>query len=167
MTSEQQMLVYISTGRKGVMHTLWTEIIQPPMAIKMDDGTEFVSPGWTHHCYIKNLSMNESEAISKAKVYAESMRFKFLGIWDSPYNERADWMDRWGIHFQSKKKKGKLFFQGKANSEFWESWKANKDQIKKEGFWVSKYKYKDERGNEKIEWFVFYKPQIKLQEDKT
>lgn len=158
VTREPSIISYISTGKKGVMYTLWTQITVPPITIKDEDGNDFTSPGWIHHNYIKNLSMTESAAISKAKTYAESHRTKFLGIWDAPYNDRASWLDRWGIHFQSKKKNGRIYFMGKANSEFWEAWKLHKEQIKKEGFWVSKYSYMD-RNVKMTEWFVFYRPQ--------
>ena len=154
---EQKRRVYISTGKKGVMYTLWTEIIQPPTKITDKDGKEFMAYGWVHNRYIQNLSMSEDKAIEKAKEYSDAHKMTFVGIFDSPYNERADWIDRWGIHFQSKKKNGKKFFFGKATPEFWDAWKVGKEQIKKEGFSVSKFEYKDERENKQIQWYVFYR----------
>lgn len=139
---------------------MWREIIVPPVTIMGADGKEFTSPGWCHHNYIQNLSMTEMVAVEKAKIYAVSVKSDFAGIWDSPYNDRASWLDRWGIHFQSKKKNGKIFFMGRASEEFWDTWKANKEQIKKEGFWVSKFEFKDEHGRKQIDWFVFYRPSI-------
>lgn len=157
-TRDVKSTVYISTGKKGVMYTMWRQIIVPPVTIKGADGKDFTSPGWVHHNYIKNLSMTETVAVEKAKEYAKDMRSEFHGIWDSPCNDRANWMDRWGIHFQSKKKNGKMFFMGRANDDFWASWKENKEQIKKEGFWISKFEYTDERRIKQVAWFVFYKP---------
>jgi len=110
---------------------------------------------------MKNLPVDEKEAIRKAKSYAKENNFGFIGVLDSPLCERAKYFDRFNIHFTSRRKKGKVFFMGIASPEFWDEWRNNKEQLKEEGFSVSKFRHPME--NVDI-WYVFYRPEIKVKE---
>ena len=132
---------YISTGQKAVMYTLWEESYH-------DDS------------YIKNLPMDKEKAITEAKRYAEEQEFEFLGIYSSPLHKRAEHIDFYGIIFKHKRKGKKSFFYGVVTQEFWTAWRENKEQMKKDGFSVSKHEYRERFGNHDLKtvWYVFYKP---------
>jgi len=133
---------YISTGQKQVLHTLWIESNNPPF----------------DNCFIKNLSADKEKAIAEATKYAQVNEGKFIGVFASPRYKKAEHFEKYGIVFKHKRKKGKSFYQGFATPEFWENWKKNKEQIKKEGFFLSKYPDLMDDKRERMIWYVFYKP---------
>lgn len=148
---------FISTGAKQVLHTLWQEnIIEPDRTapIEMQRGAYSLN-------YIKNLSKDENKAVEEAKEYAKSINIRYDGVWDSPRFNRAKHIEAYGIQFKHKRKKGKSFYFGTATPEFWDEWKKDKDQLKSEGFSVSKFKDRilSEKRNEIVfTWYVFYNP---------
>lgn len=151
MTVEENC--FISTGSKDVMYTLWEEII---VRKKLNNK---VTERWG--CgYIQNLSMTETEAVQKAKNYASEHKLNFTGIQKSPTRKRAEHFEAFGISFKPKLKNGKAYYYGEATQEFWESWKNNKEQMKTEGFSVSKYRvpprYRDDPPVSV--WYIFYRP---------
>ena len=133
---------YISTGKKAVMHTLIDE-----------------SKG--DYPYIKNLSRDRKKAIEEAKKYAKENDLTYLGLYHSPLHKRAEHRDFYGIDFKHKRdRKKNEFYYGKVTQEFWKAWKKNKEQMKKDGFSVSKYEYRERSGNHdlRVDWYVFFKP---------
>ena len=132
---------YISTGQKAVMYTLWEESY-------MDD------------VYIKNLPMDKEKAIAEVKKYAKEQEIEYLGVYSSPLHKRAEHIDFHGINFKHKRKGKKSFYYGVVTQEFWTAWRENKEQMKKDGFSVSKHEYRDRFGNHDLKtvWYVFFKP---------
>lgn len=151
---------FISTGSKQVLHTLWQEnIVEPDRTapIEMQRGAYSLN-------YIKNLSKDEDTAVKEAKRYAKAMNIKYDGVWDSPRFNRAKHIEAYEIQFKHKRKKGKSFYYGVATPEFWDAWKKNKNQLKAEGFSVSKLQDRilSERYHEAVfTWYVFYRPEYK------
>lgn len=133
---------YISTGQKQVLHTLWVHRHSL-------FGQDF---------FIKNLSADKDKAVAEAKQYAKRHNMDFGGVFNSPRFKRAEHFEKYGITFKHKRKKGKSYYQGFATPEFWDAWKENKEQIKKEGFYVSKYPDLTDRERKRMLWYVFYKP---------
>jgi hypothetical protein len=131
--------VYISTGQKEVFYTLWMESTNPPFDTY----------------FIKNLSLDKETAVKEAKKYAEENEYTYDGIYSSPKHKRTKSFERFGITFTHKRKHGKSFFMGFATPEFWEEWRANKEEMKKSGFRVSKFI--DRRHDNQIIWYVFFR----------
>ena len=147
--------VYISTGQKQVMHTMWVEnIVERPNPSINTPSRIPMMPAFIQDIYIKNLSMNEDEAIKEAKEYANANGAVFAGVSDSPRFKRAKTFEAFGIHFIQRRKKGKTFFVGKIpTQEFWDAWRNNKEEMKKT-FSVSKFKNPIKKSEE---WYIFYK----------
>lgn len=145
---------FISTGAKQVLHTLWLQVIvkRPP---------PLVGGGFIQYQYIQNLPVDEKEAEKKAKEYCELNNYEYEGILDSPIHKRAEHIEMYGIQFKHKRKHGKSFYFGIATQEFFDEWKKNKEQLKQEGFSLSKYHHPI---HDTDVWYVFYKPII-LKED--
>lgn len=138
---------FVSTGMKRVLHTLWIQsIIKRP---GLSGG------GFINYSYIKNLPADESEAIKIAKEFAKENFCNFTGVEDSPIYKKASHIEIYGIQFKHKRKKGKSFYFGYATQEFFDEWKKNKQQLKDEGFSLSKYKHPIHGTSD---WYVFYKP---------
>jgi hypothetical protein len=138
--------VYISTGRKSVMYTLWQ-----------------VSIGQygRRDQFVKNLSLEKSKAILEARKWALDNHKIYTGIDVEPKNSRADFFEFAGVHFTRKNSKnGSVLYFGKITSEhsqeFWNVWREQKDELKSKGFSVSKY-VADHRHPENYVWYAFYK----------
>lgn len=142
------MTCFISTGAKQVLHTLWTyNIVKRPG----------LGGGFIQYCYIKNLPVNEEEAERIAKEYAKNRDIKYTGIEDSPTHKRASHIEAYGVQFKHKRKNGKPFYFGIATQEFFDAWKADKQQMKDNGFSLSKFKNPIRNVEE---WYVFYKQTV-------
>jgi len=133
---------YISTGQKQVLHTLW----------------HYHPSVFGQEIFIKNLSANKDKAVAEAKRYAKEHGLEFGGVYNSPRFKKAEHFEKYGITFKHKRKKGKSFYQGFATPEFWDEWKKNKEEIKKEGFRLSKYPDLLDKERKRMLWYVFYKP---------
>lgn len=154
-------LVFISTGVKSVMHTLWVQnIVQRPNPPVNEPSRLPMLPAMIHYNYIKNLSMDEEIAVKEAKNYAEEHGGDFIGVLDSPASKRAKFFEAFGMHFTQRRKKGKTFFMGEhPTDEFWDAWRKNKEEMKQSGFTVSKFlnpMKRSRHGYEREEWYVFY-----------
>jgi len=150
--------VYISTGQKQVMYTLWEEnIVERPNPPVTEPSRIPILPAFIHYNYIKNLSMDEATAIKEATEYAKEHDGNFTGISDSPQYKRATFFEAFGIHFTQRRKQGKTFFMATSpTNEFWDAWRTKKEDMRKAGFSVSKFYDKRKRIEE---WYVFYRPQ--------
>lgn len=135
---EQKTLYWISTGHKGVMYTLWRQIVGTH-----EDGSCFRG----RPLYIKNLPMAEEAAVLEGAKYATEHGGEFRGIEDQPFNERSNSFDYLGVHFSRRKFRNGVAYIGAPTPEFWEAWKTRKEEIRRLGFSISKY--------EDI-WNVFY-----------
>ena len=129
---------YISTGQKQVLHTLW-------VSSYLDDA------------FVKNLPADKNKAIVEAKKYAKEHEIVFDGVYNSPRFKKAQHFEKYGVVFKHKRKKGKSHYVGFPTPEFWDEWKTHKEQLKKEGFFVSQHRNPYKRDNELI-WYVFYMP---------
>jgi len=136
---------YISTGQKQVLHTLW----------------HYHPSVFGQEIFIKNLSANKDKAVAEAKRYAKEHGLDFEGIFNSPRFKKAEHFEKYGVVFKHKRKKGKSFYQGNPTQEFWREWKKCKDDMKKEGFFVSQHRSPYVNDNELI-WYVFYKPKERI-----
>lgn len=151
--------IYISTGQKQVMHTLWVENIPDYKEInKINKDIPNNIPirgGFPSYNYIKNLSMDEATAIKEAKAYVEEHGGTFIGVENSPRFKRAGFFDAFGMHFTQRRKQGKTFFMAtEPSQEFWDAWKQRKEDMRNAGFSVSKFR----NPMKKIEeWYVFYR----------
>jgi hypothetical protein len=130
--SKVERKFFISTGKKSVMFTLWK------------DCSSDVYMGKS--LYIKNLPIKEEKAIKEAEKYAIEHKGIFLGVFDSPERKRSKFFDFAGIHFRESVKNGKTFFVGIVTEEFWKLWREKKEELKQEGYRVSKFKET---------WYVF------------
>ena len=102
--------------------------------------------------FIKSITKD----FETAKKYAEELKIKriFNNVFFSE-DAQLSWkgqhhLNAFNIDFDLSKNK-KIFY-GKANKEFWESWKNNKEEIKLNGFWIKK--------NDFDQWIVFKKTNI-------
>lgn len=133
-----QKVYYISTGRKSVMHTLWKYC-------KPEAGENLAFRG--KHTFIKNLPIDVNIAVEEAKRYAKEAKGIFEGVNDSPQGIRSNSFEFAGVHFKRKQMKSGLKYIGKATDEFFKLWREKKEELRSQGYSVSKYK--------EI-WFVFY-----------
>jgi len=86
------------------------------------------------------MSHDKDTAMEKAKI--QKTRLEESGVWnrigleyvESPKREFVD-LKAFGMDFRQ----GKKAYWAYATSEFWDEWKKRKDEIKAEGFWVSKW----------------------------
>lgn len=159
---ERTVNYYISTGQKQVLHTLWVERIIPvPVA---PGEPEFAA---VQYHYLWNLPANQDEAIAKAKEWIAQAdpKANFLGITDSPRFKKAKFFDMYGMHFAQRRKAGKTFYMAEdPTPEFWDAWRANKDDMRKAGFRVSKFEKKYDKRMRRLPepiwvWYVFYNPE--------
>ena len=132
------------TGRHQEFYTKYVESI-----LSMPDFCR-----WSYRC-IGNLSKQtevarnyseEQEALGKfdAVIFSESEPMKFTGTHQ---------LKAFGLDFTLSKNR-KIFF-AEANSDFWECWKNNKQEVKDAGFWLQKTT--DENDNTRVVWMVFTK----------
>jgi hypothetical protein len=140
---------FVSTGQKRVLHTLWIQSIGPNFCV---------------YQYIKNLPADETKDITIAKEFCKQGRYDFIGLIDSPCYKKAIHIDAFGIQFKHKRKNGKEYYYGEPTEEFWKEWRENKEQLKANGFWVSKYVVPERYGNSNLidTWLVFYRPKIEV-----
>ena len=134
-----QKRVYVSTGEKSVLHTLWSYSLP-----EVGDNFQFRGV----HCFIKNLSADPDLALKEAKEYAKELNAVCEGIEDSPTRKWSKGFDFAGVHFIRKRTKFGWTNMGQATSEFFTLWKEKKDELKAQGYSLSKYK---------DVWFVFFK----------
>ena len=160
---ERTVNFYISTGKKQVLHTLWEELIIPRPS----------PPGEPQYCavihrYIRNLPVDQDEALKAAKEWIAEYcpKSNFQGIEDSPRFKKAKFIDMYCMHFVQRRKNGKTFFMADYPTEdFWEAWKASKDDMRKAGFRVSKFEMTREKHTGRalrepvMVWYVFYSPE--------
>lgn len=136
---------YISTGRKGVMFTLrgYRWVGNP------ETGRPMVED-W----FIKNLSMDETEALRAAEAFVKenSAHFDFDGIKERPFNDRAKAIKSVNIKDldctfkMAKSGKGWWAF---ASETFFKVWKEEKDYLRTFGFSLFK--------NDNEVWMVWVK----------
>ena len=118
------------TGKKEQFYTLYQE------------GVCWGDFGVTYYCnFIQNLAHNKADAEAKADAYAEKRNFTewchhvTIEVHDSP---RPIYLRHEAFGVEMKMNKKRTVWYGNIGSEFWDEWKANKDGIKKAGYWVMK-----------------------------
>ncbi len=101
--------------------------------------------------FVQNLSTDKDAAFQKARKLAESDTRIVLSESLMPDLSELDAFDlNW--------KMGKNgVWHAKPTSEFWNSWRANKEKIKEAGFWVGAFNDKESRVPGKKCFFVFYR----------
>ena len=151
--SYMEKTCWISTGEHEVMHTLWVKVCG-----------HTGGRGFCNVRYIQNLPINKDDAIAQAKDYAIKNNYIFKGVEASPHNTRLSASEPYtifGVTFKTKrdKKNGGRFYVGEATTEFWDAWRKDKESLKLQGFSVTNFK----SPYSKNEWWVFYRPIIKIQ----
>lgn len=118
------------TGAKEQFYTLYVE------------GVAYGSFGASYWCQFRqNLAHDKKEAEQKARDYAKRMNYHnvchhlTLEVWDSPrpvFNKH----EAFGVEMKMSKKR--TMWYGHITPAFWDEWRANKQAIKDDGYWVKK-----------------------------
>ena len=143
MDTNKLIMHVCRTGKKEQFYTLYNE------------GTIVKTTGGItrrrYFCnYQQNLAFKKSDAMEKAEDFRMKWNNGFwdsieIQYWDSP-RMIYEKFEAFGVEFKTAKS-GKVMW-GRANSEFWDLWKADKQSVKAAGFWVKKLNY---------DWLVFCK----------
>lgn len=135
---------FISTGAKSDFYTLWRERTIETGKNVTTAGDKGIKSYFVHTVFVCNLAKTREAAIAKVKEMG-------IDIPDSYFSDElkhivTPTMEAYGATMEAKKG----LYSAEATQAFWTEWRANKEEMKRNGWFVSKF---DRNGK----WYMHYR----------